>query len=431
MEEVAVKEKPAGRRDLLRNRNFRYLWTGQVVSDFGDSLTNLALLITINLLTGSTAALATMLIVLTIPQVTFGLVAGVYVDRWDRKRIMILSDLIRGVLVLGFVLVSSANSIWLLYVIGFLQASIGTLFTPARSALLPGLVEKSALLPANSISQTSRVVFGVLGTGAAGVLIGLFNVTWPAFTVDALTFFCSVLLVSRIKAPAYKPELKAGSGSLRAVLGQLGDGIKLIAHSRMLTGTLVAAGVTMLGLGAVNVLIVPLMLNEMQLPATWFGLMEFAQTAAMVLSGTMVVALAARLKPATIISIALVLLGVMIALIAPANGVIYLIAVLFGVGLLITPLQASISTISQTAVENNMLGRMGAALSTLVSTASLLSMALAGVCAGLIGLRNVFVLSGAVVVVAGIASALVFGMARKSTPVTIEPATADNHTVSV
>ncbi len=414
MDDRIEKERPAGLRDLLRNRNFRFLWTGQAISDFGDSLTNLALLITINQLTGSTAALATMLIVLTIPQVTFGLVAGVYVDRWDRKRIMIVSDFLRGLLVLGFVLVHSADLIWLLYLVGFLQASIGTLFTPARSALLPNLVEKSTLLSANSISQTSRVVFNVLGTSAAGVLIGVFNVVWPAFTVDALTFFCSVLMVSRIKAPAYTPNHEAGKGSLRAVFGQLGDGIKVILHNRLLAGTLVAAGVTMLGLGAVNVLSVPLILNEMRLPATWFGLVDFAQTAAMVLSGATVVALAARLKPSTIVSVTLALLGVMIMLVAPVSSVIYLIAILFGVGLLMTPLQAAIATISQTVVEDKMRGRVGAALNTLVSTASLLSMALAGICAQLVGLRNVFVLGGGVVVLAGIASALVFRSAPRS-----------------
>lgn len=401
-------DNPTGLRALLRNRNFRYLWTGQVVSDFGDSLTNLALLITINQLTGSTAALATMLIVLTIPQVTFGLVSGVYVDRWDRKRIMVVSDLLRGLLVLGFVLVRSADMIWLLYVIGFLQASVGTMFNPARSALLPNLVDKPALLSANSISQTSRVVFNVLGTTAAGVLIGVFSVTWPAFALDALTFFFSVLMVSRIAAPTFTPDPIAGKGSLGAVFGQLGEGIRLIARNRLLSGTLVAAGVTMLGLGAVNVLIVPLILNEMQLPATWFGLVEFAQVSAMVLSSVVVVAWAARLKPSTIISVTLTLLGVLVAAIAPAGSIIYLVVILFGVGLLITPLQGAISTISQTAVENNMRGRVGAALNTLVSTASLLSMALAGICAQLVGLRNVFVLGGAVVVLAGIASALVF-----------------------
>lgn len=403
-----TKEKQAGLRELLSNRNFRYLWTGQIISDFGDSLTNLALLIVINQLTGSTAALATMLIVLTIPQVTFGLISGVYVDRWDRKRIMIVSDLIRGVLVLGFVLVSSADQIWLLYVLGFLQASIGTMFTPARSALLPNLVAKSELLSANSISQMSRVIFGVLGTAAAGVLIGAFHVAWPAFVVDALTFFCSVLLVSRIVAPAHVPDPTAGKGSLKTVFAQLGDGMRVIVHTRLLAGTLVAAGVAMLGLGAVNVLVVPLILNELQLPATWFGLVEFAQTAAMVLSGALVAVLAARMKPTTIISSTLAILGLMIALVAPVNSIILLIPILFVVGLVLTPLQAAIATISQTAVEDNMRGRTGAALSTMISTASLLSMALAGVLAQVVGLRNVFIIGGAVVIFAGLASAVVF-----------------------
>jgi MFS family permease len=85
-----------GMRDVLKIRNFRLLWLGQVVSNFGDSLTALALIFLVNHLTGSTAAIAVMAIVLAVPQVVFGLIAGVYVDRMDRKRIMIGSDLLRG-----------------------------------------------------------------------------------------------------------------------------------------------------------------------------------------------------------------------------------------------------------------------------------------------------------------------------------------------
>jgi DHA3 family macrolide efflux protein-like MFS transporter len=128
----------------------------------------------------------------------------------------------------------------------------------------------------------------------------------------------------------------------------------------------------------------------------------------MVLSGGLVAMLAARLKATTIVSTTLVLLGVMITLIAPTGSVLNLVVIIFGVGLVVTPLQAAIATISQEAVEDRMRGRIGAALSTLISTASLLSMALAGVLAQVVGLRNVFVLGGAVVVLAGLASALVF-----------------------
>src|SRR5215212_11613152 len=109
-----AQEQALGVREMLKFRDFRLLWLGQIISDFGDGLTTLALFILVNQLTGSTAALATMAIVLAIPQVTFGLLAGVYVDRWDRKRIMILSDLLRGGMVLGFIGAVASGQIWLL-----------------------------------------------------------------------------------------------------------------------------------------------------------------------------------------------------------------------------------------------------------------------------------------------------------------------------
>src|SRR4051812_47065463 len=108
-----------GARFLLGLRNFRLLWLAQVISDFGDGLTNLALMIFVYQLTGSAAALATMAIVLGIPQVTFGLIAGVYVDRLDRRRIMIGADVVRGALVLGLIAGAANGQLWLLYALAF------------------------------------------------------------------------------------------------------------------------------------------------------------------------------------------------------------------------------------------------------------------------------------------------------------------------
>ncbi|MFL5733840.1 MAG: MFS transporter [Chloroflexia bacterium] len=405
----AEAAEAVGFKDLMRNRNFRFLWLGQVISDFGDSLTSLSLLFLINKLTGSTAALATMLIVLTIPQITFGLVAGVYVDRLDRKRIMIVSDLLRGLLVLGFMFVASPDLVWLLYVIAFVQASIGTLFTPARSALLPNIVPAQGLMAANSVQQTSRIIFGLLGTAAAGVLIGTFEVFWPAFTVDALTFFASVLLVSRIAGVQTRGTAgESTPGTVRVIFGQLADGMKIIARTPVLSGTLMAVGVAMLGMGAVNVLVIPLIINDLQVPATWFGAVELAQTAGMILSGSLVVVLARRLKPTGIISGSLVGIGAAISLLALVSSVWHIFPVVFAVGLLVTPLQASVSTIMQTSVSNQVRGRISSSLNTMISTTSLVSMGLAGVLGQAIGVRNVFVAGGAVIVVAGFAAAWVF-----------------------
>jgi MFS transporter, DHA3 family, macrolide efflux protein len=404
-------------REVLKLRDFRMLWLAQIVSDFGDSLTTLALLILVNQLTGSTAALATMAVVLAIPQVTFGLIAGVYVDRLDRKRIMIVSDLLRGMLVLGFTVVGSRDQLWLLYLIGFVQATIGTFFTPARGALTPHLVPPSGLLAANSLAQTSRIMFGLLGTAAAGVLIGALEVFWPVFTLDALTFFISALLVSRIIAASRSSALDS-LGDARSILHQLGAGLKLIFHTRVLLGILVVAGVMMLGLGAVNILFVPLMINELQVPATWFGALEFAQTAGMVLSGGLVALLAARFKPTWIVCVGAMALGVAIGLIALAANIWHVLPMLFVIGAIVTPLQASIATLSQISVADEVLGRVGASLNALITTASLISMALAGVLGDLIGVRNVFVVAGGISVCAGLAAAAVF---RSGSSAALEP----------
>lgn len=424
---TATAAKAPGLKTLLKNRNFLFVWLAQAISDFGDSLTSIALLFLINNLTGSAAAIATVFVLLTVPQITFGLVAGVYVDRLDRKQIMIISDLLRGLLVLGFILVRSADTLWLLYLLAFVQASIGTFFTPARSALLPNIVSKEELLAANSVAQTSRIIFGLLGTAAAGVLIGTFGVFWPAFSVDALTFFVSVLLVSRVFAARTRAESSGERANVKAIFAQLVDGMKIIVHTPALMGTLVAAAIAMLGVGAVNVLLVPLIVNDLHVSASWFGVVEFAQTSSMILSGSLVAVLASRIKPASIISGAMVGIGVTLALLAAVSSIWHLLLILFVVGWIMTPMQASIATLMQTSVDDKLRGRTGASLNTLISTASLVSMAMAGVLASGIGVRNVFLLGGAVVVLAGLASALVFrGITRPGVVATTATATETN-----
>ena len=405
--------KQAGLVSLLKNGNYRNLWLGQIISDFGDSLTMLTLLILVNALTGSAAAIATMLIVLTIPQITFGLVAGVYVDRLDRKKLMIVSDVLRAALVLGLIFVRSADDLWIMYLLGFLQASVGTLFTPARGAIIPNIVPKEQLMAANSLSQTSRIVFGLLGTATAGVLMGVLHQPWPAFVIDALTFVVSALLISRIRVPAHE-KIDMPQATARVIVGQLVEGMRVIAHKRVLSGVLVAAGVLMLGVGAVNVLLIPLIVNDLQFPVTWFGIIEFVQTAAMVVGGTMAALLASRFKPTSIISSALVVVGIAIACISVVGSMWHLVPILIAVGLAVTPMQACFATFMQTSVADNLRGRVGGALNTVISTASLVSMALAGVAAELIGVRNVFIVGGAIVLVAAAGSAILFSSANRT-----------------
>jgi MFS family permease len=384
---------------LLRNRSFRLLWSGQLVSSFGDALTSLALLLTAQRLTGSTTAVAATAVAIALPQLLVGLPAGVLVDRWSRRRVMIGSDLARAVLVLGFLAVGTADRLWLLYALAFVQSAVGTVFNPARAAFVAELLPAERLLPANSLLEMSRVVAGVAGTSAAGVLASTRTDLGVVFVVDSVTFLTSAALIARLAEGARTPQ-----ATRRPVTG----GLRLILGSRLLVGALLAPTVAMLGLGAVNVLMVPFVIEDLGTSEAWFGALEAALVAAMILAGSLVAVFAARTRPTSLISAGAIGLGGTVAAIAACHQAWQLMILLFTAGWFVTPVQASVTTILQTAVPADVRGRAQATVSTLISGANLASMSLAGVAAGLAGIRPVFVAAGLVVIAAGVASAAAF-----------------------
>jgi len=398
--------KSLSARDVLRIPDFRRLFIGQTISDFGDAMTSLALLLVVYKLTDSTAALALMAICLALPQVTVGVIAGVYVDRWDRRRVMLVSDLLRAAIVLGFVFVQSTDTLWLLYVLALTQAAIGTFFTPARTALIPSIVNSDGLLPANSLSQAGRLIAGVLGTGAAGVIVGLFAVTWPVFVVDSLTFLVSFLFVLRISATA--EVARKASAARTSVLRGVAEGMQVVGRSRLLTGALISAGVVMLGLGAINVLFVPLLINELQVPATWFGAIDLAQTSSMILSAIVLAGVLGRFGVTRVITWGMAGVAVIIGLLAGVTAVWQVLVLLFVIGWLVTPLQAALTTIIQTEAAEQVRGRVAALVSTVTTTASVVSMAIAGIFGDLIGVRGVFLAGAAVVALAAVSAFVLF-----------------------
>ena len=384
-------------KELLRIKDYRYLWTAQIASDFGDNLTFLSLMFLVQRLTGSTVALATLMIVVTVPSLVFSMVSGVYVDRFDRRRMMIVSDFFRALLVLGFLFVQSEELLPLLYVIAFLQASIATLFNPARGALLPRIVGEEKLLAANSVSQTSRIIFNVLGTTAAGILAAVSSTFAPAFIIDSATFLLSALLITRIRTsgvPAQTHQNKAWE--------DMKTGFKVMVGSRPLRAVLISAAVAMLGLGATNVLLVPFVVDDLMLSEAYFGLLEGSQVVGMVLAGSLVAVLAARLRPGALVSLGLIGVGVVIGSLSLPDQVWQLVIILFAAGLFLTPTQAGVSTLTQTLVPDAMRGRVGGALHALISGATVASMGFAGVAAAAIGVRNVFLLSGTISAIAGV-----------------------------
>jgi MFS family permease len=184
---------------LARNRNYRYTWMGQIVSEIGDHFNNIAVFALAMALTRSGLVVTGIMLARAIPAITMGPLAGVLLDRFDRKRIMIASDLIRAVVALGFILTLTGHRIWLLYLFSALLMVASPFFTAGRSAILPTIASREELHTANALTQTTQWSTLVVGTflGATVLAIGY---KW-AFVFNALSFVFSAWAISNLRAP--------------------------------------------------------------------------------------------------------------------------------------------------------------------------------------------------------------------------------------
>jgi MFS family permease len=186
-------------RLLTRNRNYRYTWMGQIVSEAGDHFNNVAVLSLALEETHNGAVIATLMLARAIPAVLAGPLAGVLLDRFDRKEIMIASDLIRGAIALGFILAISYHQLWLLYLLSALLMIASPFFTSGRSAILPSIATKNELHTANSLTQTTGWMTLAVGAFLGGTVVARFGYQL-AFIFNSLSFFFSAFCISNLRS---------------------------------------------------------------------------------------------------------------------------------------------------------------------------------------------------------------------------------------
>ena len=194
---------------LRHNPNFRNLWLGSVVSQLGDWFNVIAAAEIISRLTDGGAALSFLFVSRFLPLFLLSPIAGVLADRFDRRRIMILSDVLRALTVLGFLLVRDAGDIPLFYLLTIAQFSLSALFTPARGAVLANVVPAGELVAANALDSLTWSTMLALGAFLGGVVAAVFGAE-TAFVADALTFLVSAAFISRITVR--RQALQRGSG---------------------------------------------------------------------------------------------------------------------------------------------------------------------------------------------------------------------------
>ena len=201
MPDSGADPAPSGYLELLRsNPNFRRLWIADIASLFGDWLNTIALYTLVRALTSSPFALGLVLVIKVLPFAVASPFAGFLVDRFDRRLLMVVADLLRAVVVLGFVLIDESSEIIWLYPLAALQMMIGAVFVPARSAVIPSITTARELLTANALSAMTWS--SLLALGAA---IGGFATAWlgvrTVFIVDSLTYLVSAVFVFRVVVP--------------------------------------------------------------------------------------------------------------------------------------------------------------------------------------------------------------------------------------
>jgi MFS family permease len=183
---------------LRRNRNYRYTWMGQIVSEVGDHFNNIAVFSLVMETTGSGLVVSGVMLARAIPMVLAGPLAGVVLDRWDRRRIMMASDLLRAVIALGFVATTHYHQSWLLYLLSGLLMFCSPFFTSGRTSILPTITTREELHTANSLTQTTQWTTLTIGTMAAGFSAALFGLQW-AFVLNSFSFLFSAWCVSQLE----------------------------------------------------------------------------------------------------------------------------------------------------------------------------------------------------------------------------------------
>jgi MFS family permease len=242
----ASRPAPIGYGDLIRgNRNFRYLWFGQIVSLLGDWFNLIASASLVGELTQSEFAVGGLFVIRMLAPFLVSPMAGVVADRYNRKHILIIADVTRALTVLGFLFVRNAGQIWLLYALTAIQLGISGFFFPTRTAILPDLVPPRGLGAANVISSTTWSVMLALGAAIGGLVSGYWGM-YPAFIIDSLSFLLSALLISQIRLDA-RPGLAAAERTIRAALQQYLDGLRYLrGHADILVIAMPKAAIALI-----------------------------------------------------------------------------------------------------------------------------------------------------------------------------------------
>jgi Na+/melibiose symporter-like transporter len=288
----------------LRQPGLRLLLSAALISVTGDWILRVGLAYYVYVLTGSTLASAVMLLASFVPQIVLSSLAGVFADRWNSKRTMIITNLLLAAGLLPLLAVHRASDIWVVYLVTAAESSVQQFFTPVQQSVIPVLVTDEHLVTANALGGQVSDVSRLAGSAAGGVVIAAGGITALALT-DMASFLLAALLITRIPlAPRQRAARDATRSRTtpRARLAGLrtewAEGLRLATGQRVLRVVLLFLAVTCVGEGIMGTLFAPFVRSVLHGSGPEYGFIVSAQAVGGIAGGLIAAILGSRARPA-------------------------------------------------------------------------------------------------------------------------------------
>lgn len=377
-------------RDVMGLKPFRRLWLAQFVSIFGDFL---ALFGVISLITfrlhGTAVQVTTVTLAYALPMAIVAPPAGVLVDHWNVKRVMIASDLMRALLVLPLVFLKNVPLICVVFAI---LSTVSSFFVPAQSVTLRLLVVKEGLLSANALMSQAFYTVRLISPMVAPALIAWLGEK-SCFYLDSASFFFSAAMLSTltISRPAHDREK-----TLRALTNDFAAGNKFIFSHSALAFVFIAMAMAMFVLSSFSPLISIYIRDSLGAGVFWYGILSTTVGVGMIIGTQLLNRFARNLSKQSMVLYGLLGLGMGAALLGSFRNLpiaaVSTLVIGFTIAFVLVPAQ----TLSQQETPQELMGRVSSSFMSLISMAQVLGLLLSGYLAQILGIRKLFLVCGLV-----------------------------------
>lgn len=395
---------------VLKNRNFTLLWFAGLISIIGNWVLLAALPFYIFELTGSAMATAGVFMAFMAPGIFLGSIAGVFVDRWDKLRTMLVVNLIQAGVVLLLTMVQSAEQSWIIFLVLVIESSVAQFFGPAENSLLPKLVSEEHLVAANSLNSMNDNLARLVGPAIGGLVLAVYGFS-SVVLIDALSFGLSATLIFIVML-----TYQAGSNPLNAsavsamtlrvriaeVWAEWQGGFKIVRSESILKITFALIGVALFADAIISAIFVIFLQQDIGFSSVEFGYIMTARGVGGLIGGLAIAQFGARINPRHMLSVSLLVLsGVILAAVNFTTLPAFLIAMVVG-GIPAVGMMIAVQTIFQKRTPEAYLGRVFGLFQTVVMLLMFLGSWVAGLLGEAVPTIQVLLFAASIYVVAGL-----------------------------